>query len=311
VCSSDLVLVTLGLWIFRDSGLAYFAGGAVLLGGSLAFGLPLPVVTAGYTSSAVWVLIPALFFGYALVKTGLGKRIAFMVLKTFEPSYGSVILSWCIIGLILSALTPSITVRIAIVMPIAMNLVEACGLPDRSRGSALICLVAWACALLPGTGWLTGSLWGVFMLGFYPPEIKPLVNFGNWFEYMAVPWSIATVAFVSLLYVFMKPKEPLSIPKDAFIAQYDALGKITRQEIITGIVLLGALVMFATEKYHGISTPAVALFAFLALMLFRIITFPEISTGVNWDIIYFFGVAISLSSILVKAGITAWLKPII
>jgi anion transporter len=306
-----VVLVTLGLWIFRDSSLAYFAGGAVLLGGSLAFGLPLPVVTAGYTSSAVWVLIPALFFGFALVKTGLGKRIAFLVLKTFEPSYPSVILSWCIIGLILSALTPSITVRIAIVMPIAMNLVEACKLPDRSRGSALICLVAWACALLPGTGWLTGSLWGVFMLGFYPAEIKPLVTFGNWFEYMAVPWTITTIAFVSLLYVFLKPKEPLSIPKDAFVAQYAALGKITRQEIITAVVLLAALVMFATEKYHHISTPAVALFAFLALMLFRIVTFPEISTGVNWDIIYFFGVAISLSSIVVKAGITAWLKPLI
>jgi anion transporter len=306
-----VVLVTLGLWIFRDSALAYLAGGAVLMGGSLAFGLPLGTVASGFASSAVWVLIPALFFGFALVKTGLGKRIAFLVLKTFEPSYPSVILSWCIIGVLLSALTPSITVRIAIVMPIAMNLVEACKLPDRSRGSALICLVAWASALIPGTGWLTGSLWGVFMLGFYPAEIKPLVNFGNWFEYMAVPWTIATVVFMGLLYVVMKPKEPLSIPKDAFNKQYEALGKISRQEIVTAVILVSALVMFATEKYHGISTPAVALFAFLGLMLFRVVNFPEISTGVNWDIIYFFGAAISLSSILIKAGITDWLRPII
>ena len=43
------------------------------------------VRNAGYTSSAVWVLIPALFFGFALIKTGLGKRIAYFVLKTFEP----------------------------------------------------------------------------------------------------------------------------------------------------------------------------------------------------------------------------------
>lgn len=306
-----VVLVTLGLWIFRDSGLAYLAGGAVLMGGSLAFGLPLATVASGFASAAVWVLIPALFFGFALAKTGLGKRIAFLVLKTFDPSYGTVILSWCIIGLVLSALTPSITVRIAIVMPIAMNLVEACKLPDRSRGSALICLVAWASALIPGTGWLTGSLWGVFMLGFYPAEIKPLVTFGTWFQYMAVPWTIATVVFMGLLYLVMKPKEPLSIPKDAFAKQYESLGKITRQEIITAVILTTALVLFATEKYHHVSTPAVALFAFLALMLFRVVNFPEISTGVNWDIIYFFGAAISLSSILVKSGITDWLRPII
>jgi len=124
-----VVLVALDLWIFRDSGLAYFAGGAVLLGG-LAFGLPLVTVTAGFTSSALWVLIPALFFGFALAKTGLGKRIAFLMLKSFKPSYPSIILSWCLIGLILSAMTPSITVRIAIVMPIATNLVEAYKLPD-------------------------------------------------------------------------------------------------------------------------------------------------------------------------------------
>lgn len=182
------------------------------------------------------LLIPALFFGYALAKISLSKRIAYLVLKTFDPSYGSVILSWTIIGIILSALTPSITVRLAIVIPIAMNLVEACKIPDRSKGSALITLVACDSALLPGTSWQTGSLWGVFMIGFYPPEIKSLVTFDVWFEYMIVPWTITTILFV---------------------------------------------VLFATEKYHGISTPAVAMGAFLALMLFGIITFPEISTDVN------------------------------
>jgi di/tricarboxylate transporter len=44
-------------------------------------------------------------------------------------------------------------------------------------------------------------------------------------------------------------------------------------------------------------------------MAFRVITFPEISTGVNWDIINFFGVAIGLTAIFVKAGITDWARP--
>lgn len=44
-----VVLVTIGLWIFWYSAMAYLAGG------SLAFGLTLPVVAVGFTSSAVWV----------------------------------------------------------------------------------------------------------------------------------------------------------------------------------------------------------------------------------------------------------------
>lgn len=306
-----VVLVTLGLWIFKDGTLAYFAGGAILLGGSLAFKLPLATVVSGYTSSAVWVLIPALFFGFALVKTGLGKRITYFVLNLFEPGYPSLILSWFIVGLLLSALTPSITVRLAIVMPIALNLVEACKLQERSRGAGLISLVAWGSAVLPGTGWQTGSLWGVFMMGFFPAEVKPLVTFGTWFEYMAVPWLIVTVVFFLLVYILLKPSEPLGLSRAAIQEQYQALGPITTKEMVTALILVVALVLFTTEKYHGLSTAATALLAFAALMITRIITFPEISSGVNWDIINFFGVALSLQAIFAKAGITECIRPII
>ena len=109
-------------------------------------------------------------------------------------------LSWFIIGLLLSALTPSITVRIGIVMPIAISLVEACKLADKSKGAAFICFVAFATALLPGIGWQTGSLWGIFMMGFYPPEIRAIVTPGMWFQYMAFPWFLITVVFLGLLY---------------------------------------------------------------------------------------------------------------
>ncbi|HBL24800.1 MAG TPA: tricarboxylate transporter [Deltaproteobacteria bacterium] len=309
VCAT--VLVALGLWIFRPGNVPYFAGAATLICGALFFGLPLEVVTGGFTSSGVWVLIPALYLGYALAKTGLGKRIAYFVLKSFRPTYFTIIVSWFIIGLVLSALTPSITVRLSVVMPIAMNLVEACRLADRSRGSALICLVAWGTAVLPGTGWLTGSLWGPFMLGFLPPEMKPLATFDMWFKIMAVPWFIITILFVGLIYILLKPRAPLAITQETFRKQYHALGKISVQEIITGIILAGALALFATERYHHVSTAACAMTAVLALILFQVITFSEIRTGVNWDIIVFFGVVVSLSGIFTKAEISGWIRPFV
>jgi hypothetical protein len=92
-----LLLICLALWIFRTGSLPYMVGGAILLAGGLLYKLPLEVVTSGYTSSAVWVLIPALFFGFALIETGLRKRIAYFVLKTFEPSYLTICISWFII----------------------------------------------------------------------------------------------------------------------------------------------------------------------------------------------------------------------
>jgi di/tricarboxylate transporter len=306
-----MTFICLALWIFRTKSLPYLAGGAILLAGGLLYKLPLDVVTTGYTSSAVWVLVPALFFGFALMKTGLGKRISYFVLKTFEPSYFTICISWFVIGLILSALTPSITVRLAIVMPIAISLVEACKLGDRSKGSALICFVAWGTALLPGIGWQTGSLWGIFMMGFYPQQMKPLATAGVWFKYMAFPWFLITIFFLALLYIVFKPKERLQLSREAFSNEYQALGGITRDEIICAIILLAALILFSTDRWTGIKTPEAALMAFAALMLFGIVKLPDISNGVNWDIINFFAVVMSLTAMFSKAGVSDWAKPIL
>ena len=306
-----LTVVCLALWILQTGKLPYLAGGAILLAGGLLYKLPLDVVTKGYTASAVWVLIPALFFGFALMKTGLGKRVAFFVFKTFEPGYFTICVSWFIIGLALSALTPSITVRIAIVMPIAISLVEACKLSDRSKGSALICFMAWGTALLPGIGWQTGSLWGIFMMGFYPQEMRPLATAEAWFQYMIFPWFFITILFLTLLYLFFKPKEPLQLSREAFKNQYKALGRITRDEITCAAVLVMALLLFSTERWTGIKTPEAAMMAFAALMLFGIVKLPDISNGVNWDIINFFAVVMSLTAMFERAGISDWVKPII
>ncbi|MGO9375552.1 MAG: SLC13 family permease [Syntrophobacteraceae bacterium] len=306
-----VTLLGLSFWVFRPATFPYFVGGAIILAGALLLKLPVDVVTKGYTSPALWVLIPALFYGFALLKTGLGKRIAYAVLKTFTPSYLGLTFSWFIIGLLLSALTPSITVRIAIVMPIAISLVEACRLPDNSRGSAFICFVAFSTALLPGIGWQTGSLWGIFMMGFYPPEIRAIVTPGMWFQYMAFPWFFITVLFLGLLYFVFKPAETLQLSREAFKEQYAALGRITRNEIVCGLILTAALILFSTDKWTGIKTAEAALMGFIALMLFGIIKISDIGTGVNWDIINFFGVVIGLSAMFGKAGVSDWAKPII
>ncbi|MCX5818781.1 MAG: anion permease [Deltaproteobacteria bacterium] len=305
------VMITLGLWIFKPGGVPFLAGSAFLVAGCLVLGLKYSVVASGFVSPAVWILIPALYFGFVLQKTGLGKRIAYSVLKSFTPSWATMALSWFIIGMALSALTPSITVRLAIVMPIALGIIDACKQEHKSKGSAYIALIAFAMCIFPGTGWLTGSLSGPIMIGFLPPALKPLATFDNWFKMLALPWFVVTVVYIILVYLLMKPKEDIGIPRDTFKKQYAELGPVTRQEIITALILLGSLVLFTTEKIHGIPAAATALLALFLLLLFGIIEAEEIGTGANWDIIVFFGVTIGLSTIFMEAGVSAWIAPLL
>jgi di/tricarboxylate transporter len=301
------ITIALGLWVFRPAGIPYAAGCAVFLGGCLIAGLKFPVVMNGYSSSAIWILIPALFFGYVLQKTGLAKRIVYWTLKSIKPTYLTIILAWVFAGIILSLLTPSAALRILTMIPIALATVEACGLEFRSRGGSLICLTAFGMALLPGGGWYTGCLWGPVFIGMFPAELKSLGTPNNWLLGNGLYWAVATLLYIIVLNILLKPERPLQLDRHAFKAQYDQLGSMSRDERVVMVVLVAAFAMFFTESIHRIPTVPVALAGFFLLMAFGVITAPDINTGVNWDMILFVGAVISLPAISVESGIAKWM----
>ena len=325
------VIIALGLWIFKPNNVPLFAGCSVVIFCSLAMiaaharagmlnpatGNPFTsaeifsISTNGFVTSTVWTLLPALYFGFVLQKTGLGKRLAYMVLKSFKPSWASMALSWLIIGVILSALTPSITVRIAIVIPIAMGIVEACKLEPRSRGSAFVLILAWGMCVFPGTGWLTGSLSGPIMQGFLPADMKMYATNAEWIRILCLPWMIITVLFAALSFIIAKPKQPIGIAVDTFREEYKSLGPITKNETIVLVTLIACLVLFFTESVHGVPTSATALAALFIFIMTGIIQPPELNTGINWDVVLFFGATVGLSSLFRFAHITSWFEPII
>ena len=284
------VAIVLGLWIFRPFSLPLSVGGFALAGFALAIGLPAEMVFSGMTQSAVWTLAGALFFGCALQKTGLGRRIALGVLRIFRPSYGALAAAWTLIGLALSALTPSITVRVAIVAPIAASCCELCGLAPRSRGSALIQLTAFVMAMLPGGGWLSGTLTGAVLQGAYEmtPGLAGVLDFSSWLRAALLPTELAAVFTLALALLFLRPKEPL----DPGVA---------------AAVLTAAFVMFATGGLHGIPSAAVCLGAAVLLFALGVLEPADVGSGVSWDLVLFIGFSLSLGPMLTAAGVTAWL----
>ena len=151
-------LIAIGIWVLKPFGLPYSMGAVFLAAFALIAGLKPQLVFSGFAEPAVWTLIPALFFGTVLRKTGLGKNIAFAIIRLFRPSYPSLICALTVIGIVLSVFTPSMTVRVAIVIPIAAQCCELYGLKKGSKGQSLIMLTAFSMAILPGSGWLTGVL---------------------------------------------------------------------------------------------------------------------------------------------------------
>ena len=305
-------LITIGIWIFKPFNLSYSAGGLFLAFFSLAAGLTPAVVFSGFTQSAIWTLVPALFFGYTLQKTGLGKRIALAIIRLFKPSYISLVLAWVLIGVILSILTPSITVRVAIVVPIAVQCCELCKLEKGSKGNSLILLTAFAMALLPGSGWLSGALWGPIISGMINaiPETQGLVTFDSWFGVLFLPMVLATIILIAASLLVLKPKEKLSDDAINAIKEQPKV-KMGRHEIIAGAILVFVFIMFLTNRFHGIPDAALCLAAVFAFFLTGVLETKDFNAGVNWDLIIFVGIALSLGAVFTDTGISQWLAGIV
>ena len=136
------IIIALATWIFRPGKGTFIVGAIILfLGGSIA-GIPIPNLASGFSNATLWLLIPAMFLGYALMKTGLGKRIVFALFKELKLSYIKILIGWFIIGIIFALITPSITVRFLILTPIAVVVADACCLEKHSKGRSLIVISA-------------------------------------------------------------------------------------------------------------------------------------------------------------------------
>jgi len=115
------------------------------------------LVFSGFSGGPFWVLLTVLFYGFAMKKTGLAERVAYYILSLFPGTYAGILGAFAVIGFVLALGIPSMTVRTAIMIPIAWTLVQSLGLRSQSRGSALIipanvphyalCLLAAPCEI--------------------------------------------------------------------------------------------------------------------------------------------------------------------
>ncbi len=303
-------LVTIGIWVFKPWKLPYAVGGCFLMFFLLTLGLKPGEIFQGFTTSALWTLIPALFFGYVLIKTGLGKRIAWAVLRVCTPHYPAMLAAWVAIGIALSMLTPSITVRVGIIVPIAVYYCMLFGLDKEEKANSLLLLTAFAMALLPGSGWLTGSLWGPIIQGLFDAsaETAGMITFQSWWQVNLLPMAVTTALLVLFGYFALKPK--LKPVKDA-AGEAEKLPPMGRAEKASAFILLGAFLLFVTNRLHPIPDAAVCLLALVLLFAFGVLEAKEFSAGISWDLVCFIGFSLSLGNIFAATGISAWLTGII
>jgi len=271
---------------------------------------PISGALSGFADGAWWTLLVVVYYGFAMKKTGLAERIAYYILSLFPGTYTGVLSAFFLIGLILSPLIPSMTVRTAIMAPIAWSLVQTLGLKARSRGSALIMITVIEMAVVPGLAFKLGSLNGPVVVSMFNAKKLPLTD-GGYIQVMLLPTLVMCGLILVLNQLFLKPEEPIHVSRAFATDKLRALGSVGRNELITALVVFTSIAFWVTSgKLHHLATFTVGMFGMAILSLTGVFEDKDIGTGVSWTLLLFLGGIFSLTHIIPQYKITDWLASI-
>lgn len=284
-----------------NSGIASILMMALLI----AAGVPPPRALSGFADGAFWVLLTVLFYGFAMKKTRLAERISYYILSLFPGTYAGILTAFFVIGLILALGIPSMTVRTAIMVPIAWALVQSLGLSPQSKGSALIILTTVEMAVVPGFAFLYGSLAGPVVAKSFDAKHIPL----TWLSY-AQAITFPTLVLCVLILVgnqfLLRPEAPLNAPPGFAKDRLKALGSLHQAELVTAIVIALSILFWITAPFH-LPSFFVGMVAIAVFAVFGILRDEDIATGVSWPLLLFIGGIFGLANIIQDFKITDWL----
>ena len=174
-----LAIIVLGVAFWAADVLNAGITAIMTLGLLMIAGVPGQVALSGFAASGFWILVAVLFFGYAMDRTGLARRIAYRILLAFPPTVRGHIRGF-----------PAHRLRADARHPVDdrphrhpdANRVgtRAGSRPATARaGSALIILSTFEMAVLPGCALLTGALWGPYLAGLFANQGIPIAWLGT------------------------------------------------------------------------------------------------------------------------------------
>ena len=275
--------------------------------------LPLKDLLSGYSNGTMWLVFSAFLITQAFVDTGLGKRIAYILIGKIGKSSLGLVYGQMLTDLIVSPATPSNTARSGgIIYPIFQNVAITLGSTaehEPRKIGAFITMTGYIISLATSAVFVTACAPNLLTVGFAKDILGIEVSWAQWALYMCVPALL--ICFVSP-YVMYKlyPPEMKDIPNHKEISEQGLaeMGPMTGKEKILVVLFLIALAGWATSSITKIGATNIALMFFGAASILRLISWKNVlNNNGAWNTLIWYGAILGLSGILAKAGFFKWL----
>ncbi len=263
---------------------------------------------SGFGKGFILLIVVAFLVANGVIKSGLGNRIAYMLVSKFGKS--TLRLGYCMVltDAVIAPAFPSNTARSGVLYPITLALARGSGSKvedgtQKKMGSYLM-MNCIAGITLSSTLWFTGMAANPVGAKMAADAGVEGINFGSWFMAASVPTFLALIIVPFLLYKLFAPevKETPEAPKAA-AEELKKMGPMSRDEWITGLTFLLMVVLWALSGTLGVDKTAVAFGGLAVLMVAGIFTLADLKNqGDALGTFIWFSILYTMSSQLNELG---------
>lgn len=266
----------------------------------------------GFGAGMIWLIVSAFMFAASFIKTGLGKRIAYVLLGRFGGSTLNVAYVMSLTDFIVAPFTPSNTARGGgIIYPIVRSI---CAAIDSEPGSArqktgaFLMFSSYCAVITSACIFLTGASNNAVVITLTKDLFGVELTWMSWFIACIAPGLVLTVITPWLLYKIINP-ELKETPETKLLAKKElaAMGPMKTSEKILGVIFSAALLLWATGSIHKIDAAFVALLGVSAMLVTNILDWNDILEQKGaWDVLIWMGVLVNMAAYLSKFGLMSW-----
>ena len=131
----------------------------------------LTMALGGFANTALALVAGALFIAAAMMKTGLDKRIALVVLSKIGAKTNRVLAGVIFVGFLLSFFVPSTTARVSCLVPIVMGIIMAFGVERKSKFAGVMMIATAQADSIWNVGIKTAAAQNMIAVGFIEKQL--------------------------------------------------------------------------------------------------------------------------------------------
>ncbi|WP_312980745.1 DASS family sodium-coupled anion symporter [Corynebacterium sp.] len=288
---------------------------------------PMADAASPYADPTIFLFMGGFVLALGIQRWGLHRRLALLVVYTVGTKPKQLVLGFMIATGFMS-MWVSNTATAVVMLPIGVSVLtltaERVGGWENQKkfATALMLAIAYS-ASIGSLGTLIGTPPNAFMAAYMSSTHGIEIGFGRWMM-VGLPLAVVftVVAWFVLVSVFKPEMDEIPGGKELIRKEIDDMGKITRPEVVAGIIFLCTAIAWITipllAEYVSwwsitIADAAIAMTAAVVMFIVPVnkrgtrVMDWEHAKALPWDVLILFGGGLSLSSMVTASGLSLWI----